>query len=142
MSQVSCHVVNEAMNRHFRDAVADDRVHNLSHGAEWWFVYAREIQLRLGSGERVDRKLGRHERKQTRRDRGLPFEQQPGNRRRHGVNFLLDVLDGNAYIGLDPDAATVDTQFSSDRLRPEAAALLADWNTVSAFCLKASRTCS
>jgi hypothetical protein len=41
--EVSCHVANEAMNRHFRDAMADDRVHGSSDGAERWFVNAGEI---------------------------------------------------------------------------------------------------
>src|ERR1700693_3468261 len=117
MAQVSCNIVNEAMNRHLRYPVADDRVHNLSHRAERWFVYAPEVQLRLGSGQRVNRKLGLHEREQTWHGRGFPFEQQPGDGSRHGVNFLLDVFDGNVDIGLDPDTATVDMQFSSDRLR-------------------------
>ena len=62
LSEVSGHVANETMNRHLGDAVADDRVHGLSHGAEWRFVKAREIQLRFGGGQWVDRKLGLHER--------------------------------------------------------------------------------
>src|SRR5579864_6820014 len=79
LSEVSCYLANEAMNRHLRDTVADDRVHGLSRGAEWWFVTAREIQLRFGCGQRVDRKLRLHEREQAWHGRGLPLEQQPSD---------------------------------------------------------------
>jgi len=48
LPEVSCHVTNEAMHRHLRDAVADDRIHGFTHGAERWFVNAGEIQLRFG----------------------------------------------------------------------------------------------
>src|SRR5208282_1527240 len=107
------------MNRHLRHAVADYRVHSLSHCAEWWFVKTREIQLCFGSGQRVDRKLGLHEREQAWHRRRLPFEQQPSGGSRCDIKDLfLDVLDGNLDIGLDTKTGNVDVQFSSDRLRP------------------------
>src|SRR5271169_72773 len=106
------------MNRNLGDAVTDDRVHSLPHGAEWWFVKAREIQLRFGSGQRVDRKLGLHKREQAWHGRRLPFEQQPSAGSRHGIkDLLLDVFDGNLDIGLHSNTSNVDVQFSSDRLR-------------------------
>src|SRR5450631_1127743 len=112
------------MNRYLGYAVADDRVHDLSHGAEWWFVKSREIQLRFDRGQRIDSKLGLHEREQPWHGRGLPFEQQPGSRSRHGIkDLLLDVFDGNPDIGLDPNTANVDVQFSGDRLRPGSGSL-------------------
>src|SRR6202795_2700580 len=123
-SEIGCHVANKAMNRHLRDAVADDCVHGLSHGAERWFVKAQEIQLRFGSGQRIDRKLSLHEREQAWHGRGLPFEQQPSGGSRHDIKDpLLDVFDGNLDIGLDPNTGNVDVQFSSDRLRPVSGSL-------------------
>jgi hypothetical protein len=48
LPEISSHVANETMHRHLCDAVADDRVHGSSHGAEGWFIEPREIQLRFG----------------------------------------------------------------------------------------------
>src|SRR6266498_4572937 len=118
LSEVPCHVANETMNRHLRDAATDDRIHSLSHCAEWWFVKTREIQLRFGRGQRVDGKLGRHQREQAWHGRRLPFEQQSSGGGRHDIkDLLLDVFDGNLDIGLNPNTGNVDVQFSSDRLR-------------------------
>ena len=38
LAEIPCHVANEAMNRCLGDAIADERVHGLSHNAQWWFV--------------------------------------------------------------------------------------------------------
>jgi hypothetical protein len=64
------------MDGDLRDAVTDDCIHGFSYGAKWWFVEAPEIQLRFRSGQRVDRKLALHERKQVWLGRGFPFEKQ------------------------------------------------------------------
>src|SRR5208282_1382070 len=104
---------------HLRDAVTDDRVHSLPQGAEWRFVNTQEIQLRFGGGQRVDGKLGLHEREQAWHGRRLPFEQQQSGGSRHDIkDLLIDVLDGNLDIGLDPNTGNVDVEFSGDRLRP------------------------
>ena len=62
------------MNRHLRDAVADDSVHGLAHSSEWWFVTAQEIQLRFSSGQRVYGKVGLREREQARHQRLITVE--------------------------------------------------------------------
>src|SRR5579862_2892673 len=43
LPEISSHVANEAMHRHLCNAVADDRVHGPSHGAERWFIKPGEI---------------------------------------------------------------------------------------------------
>src|SRR5579862_3218963 len=55
-------VTDEAMHRHLRNAMADDRVHRPSHSTQWRFVSPREIQLGFGRGQRVYRKLALHQR--------------------------------------------------------------------------------
>ncbi len=40
LAEIPCHVANEAMNRGLGDAIANERIHGLSHDAQWWFVKA------------------------------------------------------------------------------------------------------
>ena len=76
LPEISRHIANEAMHRCFCNAVTDDRVHRLSHGAERRLVNSTKIQLRFSSGQWVQGKLALHEREQPRHGRRLPFQLQ------------------------------------------------------------------
>src|SRR6516164_9205138 len=116
--ELSRHLAHEGMNRDLRDTVADDRVHGLYRDAEWWFITSREIQLRFSSSQGIDRKLSLHEREQPWHGYGLPLEEQARGGSRHGcTDLFLDLLDGNADIGLDSHTADVDVQLGSDCVR-------------------------
>lgn len=39
-AQVARHVGDELMNRCFRDAMVDHRIHGFTYRAEWWLVKA------------------------------------------------------------------------------------------------------
>lgn len=107
------------MHRYFRDAVADDRVHGFSRGAERRFVNPREIQLRFGRGQWIHGRLALHERKQSRHGRGLPLQQQPrGGSLSCVADLFLNVSHRNIDVGLHAYTAKIDVQFSRDQLRP------------------------
>jgi hypothetical protein len=141
LPEISRQVANEAMHRHFRDAVADDRVHGFSHGAERWFVNPGKIQLRFGRGQRIHGKLAL----MSGNNLGMVAASHSSSNRVVGVEvvsttfssmFLTEVL--MSVLTPIPPKSTCSSTATDCAL--EAAAFVADWNTVSAFCLNASRT--
>lgn len=142
-SQIRGDIADETVNRGFGNAVTDDCVHSFSHRAKGRFIEAGEIQLRFGRGERVNVKLGFHERKELREGCGFPFEQQSGGGSGDGAGRLVfDIFDMNPDIGLHSHAPDIDVQFGRHRLRAGTSCLGRCWNTVSASLPRASRTCA
>ena len=99
------------VNGRLGDAVPDHRVDGATENTERRFVEARQIQLGLGCGQRIDGQFRPHERKQVRRFRGLPFEVQVGGRRRLDLaRALLDVPDRDRDVGRQFDTGHADVQ--------------------------------
>ena len=63
LSEISRYIAKEPMNRNFRYAMADDRIHGLTQGAKRRFVMRQEVQLGLIWGERINGQLRFHKRK-------------------------------------------------------------------------------
>jgi hypothetical protein len=104
------------------------------------FVNAGEIQLGFGRDQRVHGNLALHQRKQSRHCRGLPLQQQPRTGSGSVINnVFLNAFHGYIDVVLYLNTAKADVQLAATDCAREAAAFVADWNTVRASCVKASR---